>query len=126
MLEKIAKWLTRKPKLVAMMAVLMLIPAAIGYISTRINYDILSYLPEDLESSHGEKLLEEPFKMAATSMLVVESMPAGYTNSLLNDIKAIDGVSNAIWISNHDDHSVQPPRRLGRDHGGHRAGPAGL
>ena len=71
MLEKIAKWLTRKPKLVAMMAVLMLIPAAIGYISTRINYDILSYLPEDLESSHGEKLLEEPFKMAATSMLVV-------------------------------------------------------
>lgn len=45
MLEKIAKWLTRKPKLVAMMAVLMLIPAAIGYISTRINYDILSYLP---------------------------------------------------------------------------------
>ena len=96
MLEKIAKWLTRKPKLVAMMAVLMLIPAAIGYISTRINYDILSYLPEDLESSHGEKLLEEPFKMAATSMLVV----AGYTNSLLNDIKAIDGVSNAIWISN--------------------------
>ena len=100
MLEKIAKWLTRKPKLVAMMAVLMLIPAAIGYISTRINYDILSYLPEDLESSYGEKLLEEPFKMAATSMLVVESMPAGYTNSLLNDIKAIDGVSNAIWISN--------------------------
>mgnify|MGYP000839973533 CR=1 FL=1 len=100
MLEKIAKWLTRKPKLVAMMAVLMLIPAAIGYISTRINYDILSYLPEDLESSQGEKLLEEPFKMAATSMLVVESMPAGYTNSLLNDIKAIDGVSNAIWISN--------------------------
>ena len=100
MLEKIAKWLTRKPKLVAMMAVLMLIPAAIGYISTRINYDILSYLPEDLESSHGEKLLEEPFKMAATSMLVVEDMPAGYTNSLLNDIKAIDGVSNAIWISN--------------------------
>ena len=44
MLEKIAKWLTRKPKLVAMMAVLMLIPAAIGYISTRINYDI-SVLP---------------------------------------------------------------------------------
>ena len=100
MLEKIAKWLTRKPKLVAMMAVLMLIPAAIGYISTRINYDILSYLPEDLESSHGEKLLEEPFKMAATSMLVVEDMPAGYTNSLINEIKEIPGVSNAIWISN--------------------------
>ena len=100
MIERLAKWLTRKPRLVALAAVIMLIPAAIGYISTRINYDILSYLPEDLESSQGEKLLEEPFKMAATSMLIVENMPAGYTNSLINDIKAIDGVSNAIWISN--------------------------
>ena len=88
MVEKIANWLTRKPKLVAFIAVLLLIPSAIGYISTRINYDILSYL------------LEDPFKMAATSMLVVEDMPAGYTNSLINEIKEIPGVSNAIWISN--------------------------
>ena len=100
MVEKIANWLTRKPKLVAFIAVLLLIPSAIGYISTRINYDILSYLPEDLPSSQGEKLLEDPFKMAATSMLVVEDMPAGYTNSLINEIKEIPGVSNAIWISN--------------------------
>ena len=84
----------------AFIAVLLLIPSAIGYISTRINYDILSYLPEDLPSSQGEKLLEDPFKMAATSMLVVEDMPAGYTNSLINEIKEIPGVSNAIWISN--------------------------
>ena len=61
MIVRLAKWLTRKPRLVALAAVIMLIPAAIGYISTRINYDILSYLPEDLESSQGEKLLEEPF-----------------------------------------------------------------
>ena len=100
MVEKIANWLTRKPKLVAFIAVLLLIPSTIGYISTRINYDILSYLPEDLPSSQGEKLLEDPFKMAATSMLVVEDMPAGYTNSLINEIKEIPGVSNAIWISN--------------------------
>ena len=53
MIERLAKWLTRKPRLVALAAVIMLIPAAIGYISTRINYDILSYLPEDLESSQG-------------------------------------------------------------------------
>ena len=100
MVEKIANWLTRKPKLVAFIAVLLLIPSAIGYISTRINYDILSYLPEDLPSSQGEKLLEDPFKMAATSMLVVEDMPAGYTNDLLNAIRDVPGVSNAIWISN--------------------------
>ena len=100
MVEKIAHKLTRKPKLVAVIAFLMLIPSVIGYAATRINYDILSYLPQDLPSSQGEQLLEEPFKMAATSMLVVDGMPAGYTNKLIQDIKQVPGVSSALWVSN--------------------------
>ena len=100
MIEKIAHKLTRKPKLVAFIAVLMLIPSLIGYAATRINYDILSYLPQDLPSSQGEQLLEEPFRMAATSMLIVEGMPAGYTNKLIQDIKDVPGVSSAVWLSN--------------------------
>ena len=100
MIEKIAHKLTRKPKLVAAIAVLMLIPSIIGFAATRINYDILSYLPQDLPSSQGEQMLEDPFQMAATSMLVVDGMPAGYTNDLLNAIRDVPGVSNAIWISN--------------------------
>lgn len=100
MLEKIAHGLSRKPKLVVTIALLMLIPAIIGYAATRINYDILSYLPQDLPSSQGEQLLEEPFHMAATSMLVVDGMPAGYTNDLINEIKKVPGVNNAIWVSN--------------------------
>ena len=100
MLEKIAHRLTRKPKLVALIAVLMLLPSLIGYVSTRVNYDILTYLPQDLESAQGMNLLEEPFHMAATSMLIVEDMPAGYTNELINEIKNVPGVSNAVWLSN--------------------------
>ena len=100
MLAKIAHWLTRKPKVVALTAVLLLIPSTLGVIATRVNYDILSYLPEDLGSAQGERLLEEPFHMAATSMLVVEGMPAGYTNRLINDIKAVPGVSSVVWLSN--------------------------
>nr|WP_325178742.1 MMPL family transporter [uncultured Oscillibacter sp.] len=100
MIEKIAHTLTRKPKLVALIAVLMLIPSLIGYAATRINYDILSYLPQDLPSSQGEQLLEEPFQMAATSMLIVEGMPAGYTNKLIQDIQDVPGVSSAVWLSN--------------------------
>ena len=100
MLEKIAHRLTRKPKLVALIAVLMLIPSLIGYVSTRVNYDILTYLPQDLESAQGMNLLEEPFHMAATSMLIVEDMPAGYTNELIREIKDVPGVSNAVWLSN--------------------------
>ena len=100
MLEKIAHALSRKPKLVALIAAAMLIPSFIGFAATRVNYDILTYLPQDLESAQGMNLLEEPFQMAATSMLIVEDMPAGYTNSLINEIKKVPGVSSAVWISN--------------------------
>ena len=81
-------------------AALLLIPALIGFAATRVNYDILTYLPSELESSQGMDLLQEPFHMAATSMLIVEDMPAGYTNELINEIKQVPGVSNAVWLSN--------------------------
>jgi predicted RND superfamily exporter protein len=100
LLDRIAHLLTRKPKLVALIAAALLIPSAMGYLGTRVNYDILTYLPQDLESSQGERLLEEPFHMAATSMLIVEGMPAAYTNDLINAIKDVPGVSNAVWLSN--------------------------
>nr|WP_325184167.1 MMPL family transporter [uncultured Oscillibacter sp.] len=100
MLDRIAHLLTRKPRLVALIAAALLIPSALGYVGTRVNYDILTYLPQDLESSQGERLLEEPFHMAATSMLIVENMPAAYTNDLINAIKDVPGVSNAVWLSN--------------------------
>ena len=66
MLEKIAHHLTRKPKRVILIAVLMLIPSVLGAALTRINYDILSYIPQDMDSAKGEALLEDPFQMAAT------------------------------------------------------------
>ena len=100
MLEKIAKGLTRKPLLVLIVALALLVPSAIGFLATRVNYDILTYLPAEAESSQGIQLLEEPFHMAATSMLIIEDMPAAWSNDLLNEIKQIPGVSNTLWLSN--------------------------
>ncbi len=99
MLEKIAHKLTRRPKLVVLIAVLLLIPSVIGSAATRINYDILTYLPPDLDSSKGEKILEEPFHMAAPPMLIVEDMPPAYTDRLRAQIEEVPGVSSAIWLS---------------------------
>ena len=100
LLEKIAHKLTRRPKLVVTIAVALLIPSILGYFGTRVNYDILTYLPQELDSVKGEALLEEPFQMAATTMLIVEDMPPQYTNQLLEQVKEVPGVSGAIWISN--------------------------
>ena len=100
MIEKIARFLTRKPKLAAAAAVLLIIPSLIGTAATRVNYDILTYLPEELESVQAERVLEEPFHMAATSMLIVEGMPAAYCDRLINEIEQVEGVSSAIGFSN--------------------------
>ena len=99
MLEKIAHSLTRNPKRVMAAAMALLMVCLAGAAATRINYDILTYLPPDLDSSQGEKLLEEPFHMAATTMLIVEEMPPEYTNQLCKDIQEVPGVSSALWIS---------------------------
>lgn len=99
MIKKLAHGITRRPRLVVLIAVLLLIPSILGAAGTGINYDILTYLPKNLSSSQGEELLEKPFHDAATSMLIVEKMPADYTDNLLRTIKKIPGVSNAVWIS---------------------------
>ena len=99
LLEKIARALTRKPKLVVSIAVLLLIPSILGAAATHINYDILSYLPQDLDSAKGQALLEEPFHMAATTMLIVEDMPPEYTHQLQQAVEEVPGVSSAMWIS---------------------------
>ena len=99
MLNKIARALTRKPKLVVTVAVLLLIPSLLGAAATRINYDILTYLPPQLDSAKGEALLEEPFKSAATTMLIVKNMPPSYTNELRRKISDVPGVSSAVWVS---------------------------
>ena len=99
MITKLARWLTRRPKFIIFVSLLLLIPSLLGFIATRVNYDVLSYLPEDVRSVEGEKLLEEPFHAAATSMVIVEGMPADYTNRLLNDIRKMEHVSNAFWLS---------------------------
>lgn len=100
MLQKIAYITTRKPAIVVTVALLLLIPTIIGAAFTGINYDILTYLPEDLESSQGATVLEDVFHNAATTMLIVEDMPAGYTSDLQKAVEQVPGVSKAVWISN--------------------------
>ena len=96
MLEALARTVTRKPKLVVLIALLLLIPSLLGYAATRVNFDVLSYIPQDLESVQGEELLEDPFHMAATCQLIVEDMPADYVAQLQDRIEEIDGVSKVL------------------------------
>ncbi len=99
MLQKVSYSVTHKPGIVLAVAVLLIIPSIIGVAATRINYDVLSYIPDTCESKQGESLLEEPFHMAATAMIVVENMPSGYVSDLQKSIEEVPGVSSAVSLA---------------------------
>ncbi len=104
--ERIARFAVRRRGLVLVVACILLVFSVIGYIGTRINYDILSYLPEELESMEGETYLEDDFNIASTAMITVEHMNIADVLALKEDVEAIDGVKNAFWISDVVDVSV--------------------
>lgn len=106
MLSKFAKILTRHPSVVTMIAVLLLIPSVLGYMATKVNYDILSYLPNELDSVKGEDVLENTFHDAATSMLVIEGMPESDISNLKEQIKTVPGVNDCVWVDDLVDLSV--------------------
>ena len=97
-MKKIALWEAKHPKTVLLLAVLLLIPALIGFVCTGVNYDILSYLPDELESMQGEQVLDETFNTAGISIVITEDMQPKYTLALKNEILKVDGVASAIWI----------------------------
>ena len=105
-MKRIAKFIAYHPKTITIIAILLLIPAAIGYINTFVNYDILSYLPGDLDSVKGENELDETFNSASMSFLVIEDMPSKDVAALKEKIAKVDNVSSVIWVNDIADISI--------------------
>lgn len=94
-MKRIAKFISYHPKLVLLITTLLLIPSWIGYQHTGVNYDILSYLPADLESTQGQDILDKDFKNAATGMLILEGSDHD-AEVLKKQILEVDGVEDVI------------------------------
>ena len=71
---KFGEWVARHRALILIISVLLLIPSAIGYINTRVNYDILSYLPKDINTMVGQDILKDEFGQGGFSLVMVEGM----------------------------------------------------
>ena len=74
-MQKISSFIVKHNKLILILAVILLIPSIIGYKSTRINYDILTYLPDTIKTVQGEDILSKDFKTGAYSIVVLDNMP---------------------------------------------------
>lgn len=106
MIKKFALWEAKHPKRVILIALLLLIPSLFGFAFTKVNYDIMSYLPDSLESVQGEQVLDEAFKNAGMSIVIVDSMPAKYTAELKSEIEKIDGVATVFWTDTIADAAI--------------------
>ena len=71
---KVGKWIAKHKVVIVIVSLLLLIPSFLGMAATRVNYDILSYLPDSLETVEGQDIMVDEFGMGAFSMVVVENM----------------------------------------------------
>ena len=92
-MNKFGQIIVKYRKAILIIGLLLLIPAAIGYIKTRVNYDILVYLPDDIETIQGENILQDDFGMGSYSVVVLENMKPNEILNLETKIKELDQVS---------------------------------
>ena len=100
--KKIVKF--RVPILI--LSIILLIPAVWGYVNTRINYDVLTYLPEDIETMQGQEIMTNDFGIGAFSMLMVDGMEDKEIVKLKEKGEKVDGVENVLWYDSLADISV--------------------
>ena len=105
-MKKISKFITNNSKLIVIISILLLIPALIGYVHTKINYDILVYLPKDIETIKGQNILTDDFKTGAFSFVFVDNKKAVDVLKLEEKIKDIKGVNKVFSIYDVTDTTI--------------------
>ena len=98
-MRKISDFICKHRWMIVILSVLLLIPATLGYIATRVNYDLLVYLPSDIETIKGQNIMTEEFGTGAFSIAVLQDMPAREALKLEDDIRAVDTVNQVISIN---------------------------
>lgn len=112
-MNKISDFIIKNPRRVVVISLLLLIPTLIGYILTPVNYDLLSYLPSNLDSVKGEKILEEDYNASSMTIVLVQTVDDNGSkispNTILklkNSISEIENISTVLWSDNIIDPSV--------------------
>lgn len=103
---KFGKVIVKSRVLILIVALALLFPAAIGYFNTRVNYDVLSYLPKDIETMVGQDILVDQFGTGAFSLFMVEGMEPQDVSKLKEKIENVDHVEDVIWYDSFADLSI--------------------
>ncbi len=94
---KFGKWVVKHRIIILILGIVLLIPSALGMANTRVNYDILSYLPKDIETMKGQDVLMEDFGKGGFSMVMIDGMTDKQVSDTKKEIEKIDHVADVVW-----------------------------
>ena len=95
-MEKFGKVIVKLRIPILVLSILLLIPSAIGYVNTRVNYDILYYLPDEIETMQGQDILMDDFNKGAYAMVVVQNMDTKAADKLIKKVENVEHVAQVI------------------------------
>lgn len=95
-MEKFGKVIVKLRIPILVLSILLLIPSAIGYVNTRVNYDILYYLPDEIETMQGQDILMDDFNKGAYAMVVVQDMDTKAADKLIKKVENVEHVAQVI------------------------------
>lgn len=105
-MNKVSKTIAQSRMFILVIAFLLLIPSVLGYLKTDVNYDILGYLPDELDTRIAQSILKDDFDCGSLGMLIVENMENKDVSKLKEEVKKVEGVNDVIWIDDAIDLSV--------------------
>ena len=105
-MEKLGRKIVKFRIPVFVISILLLIPAAIGYVNTKVNYDILYYLPDEIETMKGQDILVDQFGTGAYSMFICEGMENKDVAKLKSQIEEVEHVAKVVWYDSFADISI--------------------
>ena len=97
-MKDISKKIVKHKTLILIIGLLLIIPAIIGMVKTNINYNVLVYLPEDIETMKGQEILTDDFNMGAFSVSILENMSSKEILDYEDKVRSIDGVEKVFSI----------------------------
>lgn len=109
-MQKFADGVVKHKKLVAIIALLLLIPSAFGYLNTRVNYDLLTYLPEDMETVQGQEILLDDFGKGSFALITFEGMEDKDIVEMKKQFEELEYIDSVIWYDTAADISI--PREM--------------
>lgn len=102
-MDWLGKFVVKHRKAIIIAYIALLIPSIVGFFLTQTNYDLLSYMPDELNSKQGEEVLEEEFALSGMGLIMIRDKPGWQIERLISSLEEIEGIDKVVWMGDFAD-----------------------